>query len=92
MSEPPLDITHLTTVLPDGDADLTFLLTEMAWDDRMRARRTASFGVPYNYSGQRYDSVDMPPRIAAIADRAARCAGHPFNNPRISLTFRLFAT
>ncbi|RKS76698.1 alkylated DNA repair dioxygenase AlkB [Actinomadura pelletieri DSM 43383] len=80
MTAPPLDVRHFLDVLPDPDADLAFLLTEVVWDDRMRARRTASFGVPYNYSGQRYEPVEMPPRIAAIAARAGEFAGHPFNN------------
>ncbi|GAA4104765.1 alpha-ketoglutarate-dependent dioxygenase AlkB [Actinomadura miaoliensis] len=80
MTAPPLDVRYVPDALPDADDALAFLLTEVAWDDRMRARRTASFGVPYNYSDQRYDPVEMPPRIAAIAARAAKHAGHPFNN------------
>jgi alkylated DNA repair dioxygenase AlkB len=80
MTVPPLDIRYFAGVLPDADADLAFLLAEVAWDNRMRARQTASFGVPYNYAGQHYDSVAMPQRITAIANRAAEHAGHPFNN------------
>jgi alkylated DNA repair dioxygenase AlkB len=52
----------------------------MPWRDAMRARQTASFGVPYNYSGQQYEACEMPPVIAAIAERAAALAGHAFNN------------
>jgi alkylated DNA repair dioxygenase AlkB len=80
MTAPPLDVRYFADALPDADTDLAFLLTEVAWDDRMRARRTAGFGVPYNYSDQHYDPAEMPPRIAAIAARAAGYAGHPFNN------------
>ncbi|GAA2404556.1 alpha-ketoglutarate-dependent dioxygenase AlkB [Actinomadura vinacea] len=80
MTAPPLDVRYFADTLPDADADLAFLLTEVAWDDRMRARRTASFGVPYNYSDQHYDPLDMPSRIAMIAARAAEYAGHSFNN------------
>ncbi|MBG0824493.1 alpha-ketoglutarate-dependent dioxygenase AlkB [Planomonospora sp. ID91781] len=80
MTAPPLDIRYFTGALPDADADLAFLLAEVAWDERMRARRTASFGVPYNYAGQCYEPMDMPPRITAITDRVAEYAGHPFNN------------
>lgn len=46
----------------------------------MRARRTASFGVPYDYSGRRYDTVPMPSEIAAVAEVASRLAGHRFDN------------
>jgi alkylated DNA repair dioxygenase AlkB len=80
MTAPPLHVRYIPDVLPDAVADLAFLLTEVTWDDGMRARQTASFGVPYNYSGQYYDPTPMPPRIAAIANRAAGHAGHPFNN------------
>jgi len=55
-------------------------LTQVTWDERMRARRTAGFGVPYNYAGQRYDPVPMPPQITAIAGDARTWTGHPFNN------------
>lgn len=48
------------------------LSVEVAWDDRFRARRIASFGVPYNYSGTVWPEVPMPeillPVVAAVAD------------------------
>lgn len=77
---PPLDIRHQPDALADPDAVEAFLLADVIWDERMRARRTASFGVPYNYAGQHYDAAPMPPRIAAVADGASAHAGHPFNN------------
>ncbi|MFC5814928.1 alpha-ketoglutarate-dependent dioxygenase AlkB family protein [Nonomuraea harbinensis] len=80
MTAPPLDVRYFADALPHADTDLAFLLTEVTWDDRMRARRTASFGVPYNYSGQHYEPMAMPPRIAAIAARVGEFAGYPFNN------------
>ncbi|MFE1440508.1 alpha-ketoglutarate-dependent dioxygenase AlkB [Streptomyces sp. NPDC058739] len=80
MTPPPLDIRYHADALPDPDADLAFMLAEVTWDERMRARRTASFGLPYNYSGQQYDTAPMPPQIAAIGARAGAHAGHPFNN------------
>lgn len=82
MVPPPLDISHHAGALadPDADAVLAFMLADVAWDERMRARRTASFGVPYNYAGQRYDTVPMPPQITAIADCARAHSGHAFNN------------
>jgi alkylated DNA repair dioxygenase AlkB len=46
----------------------------------MRARQTASFGVPYNYSGQTYEPCPIPPAIAAIAARATELVAHPFTN------------
>lgn len=80
MPPPPLDVRYYTQALADPDAVLAFLLADVTWEERMRARRTASFGVPYNYAGQHYDAVPMPPQIAATAERARTRAGHPFNN------------
>jgi hypothetical protein len=44
------------------------------------ARKTASYGLPYNYSGQTYPACEMPPVIASISALAAELAAHPFNN------------
>lgn len=77
---PPLDLRHFPAALADPDADLAFVVSEVAWDDRMRARRTAGFGVPYNYSGQHYDAAPIPAPLAAIAELCGAHAGHPFNN------------
>ena len=77
---PPLDISHHEHSLTDPDAVLDWVLANVAWDERMRARRTASFGVPYNYAGQHYDAVPMPQQIARVAECAGAHAGHSFNN------------
>ena len=80
MTAPVLDIRYLPDALPDADALFARLQHEVAWDHRMHARRTASFGRPYNYSGQTYDAVPMRPVIAEIASRASAHTGHPFDN------------
>ena len=80
MTAPLLDLRYVPHALPDADAALAYLVDEVAWLDQMRARRTASFGLPYNYSGQRYEACAMPPVIAAIAERAGELAGHAFTN------------
>jgi alkylated DNA repair dioxygenase AlkB len=73
-------VRHFPRVVPDADRAFEQLVTEIVWSDQMRARRTASFGVPYNYSGQMYPEAPMPPIIAAIAAVASGLAGHPFDN------------
>lgn len=75
-----LDIQYIPAALATADDDLAFLRDRIDWLGGMRARRTASFGVPYNYSGQQYPACPMPAVIAAIATRVAALAGHPFNN------------
>ena len=80
MTAPVLDIQYVPDAVPTADADLAHLTTEVAWISRMHARKTASFGAPYDYSGQVYPAYEMPPVIAAIALRAAALGGHTFNN------------
>ncbi|VTS07514.1 alpha-ketoglutarate-dependent dioxygenase AlkB [Tuwongella immobilis] len=54
------------------DALFSQLVAEVAWDDRIRARRVASFGVPYNYSGTVWPAAPIPtilmPMLAALTD------------------------
>jgi alkylated DNA repair dioxygenase AlkB len=73
-------VRYVPTAIPDADAAFARLDAEIAWRDDMRARRTASFGRPYNYSGQSYPAAPMPPTIRAIADLAAALCGHALDN------------
>ncbi len=56
------------------------LLDGVTWNERLRARKTASFGQPYNYSGVTYDAVPFPdlllPLLAAVNERL----GYASNN------------
>jgi len=74
------DVRYVPHAVPDPDAALAWLVAETPWLDTMRARRTASFGRAYNYSGQTYPSAPMPSVVRAIADHAATLAGHVFDN------------
>lgn len=66
--------------IPDGDALFALLSETTAWDTRMRARRTASFGVPYNYSGISYPVAPVPGPVAALMDRLDDRLGWRPNN------------
>lgn len=52
----------------------------VAWDERMRARKTASFGVPYDYFGISYPQTTMLPCLAATCDAIERDLGFVPNN------------
>ena len=80
VTAPTLDILYVARAIPSADADLAYLTSQVAWRDDLRARQTASFGRPYNYSGQQYPACAMPPTIAALGARAAALVGHLFNN------------
>lgn len=43
------------------------LLHSVHWDDRMKARKTASFGVAYDYSQMSYAAAPMPQELEAVA-------------------------
>lgn len=55
------------------DSLFQVLLKSVEWDNRMAARRTASFGRPYNYSQIDYPASDIPealqPMLALLATR-----------------------
>lgn len=44
------------------------LSKDIIWDGRMRARKTASFGAPYNYSGMTYPAAKMHDALAEVRD------------------------
>jgi len=51
------------------------LVATTAWDERMRARKTASFGVAYNYSQMAYPETPMPPRLLRLCEAIERRLG-----------------
>lgn len=53
---------------------------EIRWDERMRARRTASFGRPYNYSGMVYPEVKIPAVIELVRAKVQSQCGYAPNN------------
>ena len=50
------------------------------WDERMKARKTASYGVSYDYSQMTYPERPMLPPLQAVADRVAPLIGFAPNN------------
>jgi alkylated DNA repair dioxygenase AlkB len=80
MAAPELDLVYVDNFIPDPDGLLSRLLSETAWDERMRARKTASFGVPYNYSGMEYPTVPFPAEVTEVARRIEARLGVLPNN------------
>lgn len=66
--------------LPNHAALFRLLLETVAWDDRMAARRTASFGKAYNYSQLTYAEQPLPPSLIEVADRLEVRLKLRFNN------------
>lgn len=62
------------------DALMRALLDELPWEGSMAARRTASFGVPYNYAQMVYPAAPFPPRLEAVRQRLVERFRVRFNN------------
>lgn len=76
----PPDIDFVTHFVPDPHALFEQLKTSVPWDERMRARKTASFGVPYDYSQISYPAVPMPEALEQLCPVIAQLLGfHPNN-------------
>jgi alkylated DNA repair dioxygenase AlkB len=60
------DVTFIPDFVPDHQPLFDRLLAEVSWDERLGARKTASFGVPYDYSGMTYPQVEMPALLDAL--------------------------
>jgi alkylated DNA repair dioxygenase AlkB len=75
---PPLLITN--DFIVDHAELFLQLKEEVPWDERMAARKTASFGRPYNYSQISYPTTPLPPSLESVADRLLAALGIHFNN------------
>lgn len=65
----------------DDPQTLFHLLSEtVEWDERMKARKTASFGVPYNYSQITYAAAAFPKYLDELRQKVAKALGFTSNN------------
>ncbi|MCD6069463.1 MAG: 2OG-Fe(II) oxygenase superfamily protein [Bacteroidetes bacterium] len=60
-------ILYIEDFVKDSLSLFEGLKTNVDWDERMSARKTASFGVAYNYSQISYPNKEMPEAIADLA-------------------------
>lgn len=74
------EIVYLPRFVADPTLLFERVLRDTVWDERMRARRTASWGIAYNYSGISYADVPFPAYLAELASRVAEQVHHPVNN------------
>ena len=77
---PVPDLTWVPAFVAEPARLFDLLLRSVAWDQSLRARKTASFGVPYDYSGMVYPQVEMPGELAALGDRIHAELGFEPNN------------
>lgn len=63
-----------------GNDLLTKLKSEVKWDTNIKSRKTASFGVPYNYSNINYEFYNFPSYISEIIDKIEIILNYRPNN------------
>ena len=56
------------------------LVSAIEWDTRIQARKTASFGKSYSYSGMTYPDTEIPFQIASVVDSLEARLGFRPNN------------
>jgi len=66
--------------IPNHEELFKQLLESVTWDERMKARKTASFGVSYDYSGIEYPQVSMHSDLVVVCDEVNRELGFYPNN------------
>ena len=78
MKQPTIEIVDL--FYPDQASLFATLLSSVTWDDRMAARRTASYGHPYNYSQMEYVETPIPSYLHPVLDLLVSRFKIQFNN------------
>ena len=73
-------ITHIASFVREAEELFDHLACSVAWDERMRARKTASFGVSYDYSQISYPEAPMPALLKAVASDIEAAIGFRPNN------------
>jgi len=78
MPEP--ELLQQANFISDPDALYQTLVSEVSWEEHIKARKTASFGEAYNYSRITYDVKPMHPLLVPIVDKLEQIIGFRPNN------------
>jgi alkylated DNA repair dioxygenase AlkB len=80
MTEPEVTICP-NYLSPTAATELYLQLRDrLNWDERISARKTACFGLPYNYSGLIYESQTMHPLLQPLCIRLKETLGFEPNS------------
>lgn len=82
MSEAPQipGLVYFEGFLPEEATVFEFARSSVPWDERIRARKTASYGVPYDYAGLSYRRAPFPEWLDRVRTAVARRVGMEPNN------------
>ena len=74
------DVLYINRFIPNTEALFEYINQTVTWNDRMRSRKTASFGMPYNYSQITYPYQPIPLQIQEVSDKITERIGFRPNN------------
>ena len=81
---PPLRDTHdiqfVAGFVAEPQRLYDWLVANVPWDTRFRARQSASFGVPYNYSGVTWPEPPWSDELLPLRERLSAHLGYECNN------------
>jgi alkylated DNA repair dioxygenase AlkB len=80
-----LDVLFVENFLREADGIFRSILEEVVWDERMHARKTASFGTPYDYSQITYAPAPMHLLLVPVVEGLEARFGHRYNNCLVNL-------
>ena len=81
----PTGVTKIEGFVADPEALFERLMAETVWDESMTARKTASFGVPYNFTHINYPAVELPSALEVMSEDIEHELGTLFNNCLMNL-------
>lgn len=73
-------IVYVERFLEEHEALFEWVRDHVEWDERIKARKTASLGVPYDYAGLTYDERPFPPELERVRALVAERVGTEVNN------------
>ncbi|GAB5416085.1 MAG: alpha-ketoglutarate-dependent dioxygenase AlkB [Crocinitomicaceae bacterium] len=74
------DITYIANIIDQPNDLFEWLKSNVNWDERMHARKTASFGKAYNYSQISYPYQEFPDELKELVDAISKALGFSPNN------------
>ena len=77
---PPPEVLIKEGFLAEHAALFELLRKSIRWDESMAVRKTASFGVPYNYAQLSYPAVPMHAALLPVVAKLSEQLGIEFNN------------
>lgn len=74
------NITLIQNFLKYPNDLLRYFKHHITWDQRLKARKTACFGIPYNYSGITYPKTPMHKKLVSLCEKIEQQIGFYPNN------------